>query len=378
VRVVVAMDSFKGSLTAGQACAAVARGVRAAVPGAEIVIVPMADGGEGTAEALLGAVGGEWVHVSVMGPLPEMRVSARFAWLAGSKRSAVVEMASASGIELLRPDELDPLRATTFGTGQLMAAARAVGANKIRLAIGGSATVDGGTGAARALGWRFLDAEGEEVPLGGEGLEAICRVAPPRSEGSGGPEVEVLCDVENPLLGPEGAAGVFGPQKGATPAVVERLEAGLSNLARVIERDLALDVRRIVGGGAAGGLGAGAVAFFGASLVSGVQSVMDATGFDALLAGADWLVIGEGRFDEQSLHGKVVSGVVERVRRRDCAVAVLAGSVAVDGERAALYGISALEAAAPAGLPLAEAMENAERLLETAAGRLARKLRTRA
>lgn len=365
------MDSFKGSLTAGQASAAAARGLAAALPEAEIVTLPMADGGEGTAETVLAAVGGEWIPATVAGPLPGMVVSAGLAWLGDRGPGALIEMARASGIELLSRDRLDPLQATTYGTGELVAVAFARGARKIWLAIGGSATVDGGTGVARALGWRFLDRAGADVASGGEGMERIHRIVVPDEQRFTDVSVEVLCDVDHPLLGPSGAARVFGPQKGATPEMVERLEAGLANLADVIERDLGRDVRSLAGAGAAGGLGAGAVAFLDATLVSGVQAVMDAVGLDDALRGADWVITGEGRLDEQSLHGKVVSGVATRARRLRCSVAVVAGTVCLDSEHARDAGIDLVEAAAPPGLSLPDALAQGAELVEAATTRMA-------
>ncbi len=368
------MDSFKGSLSARNACEATARGLRAVLPEADIRVTPLADGGEGTGETVLAATGGAWTDLEVMGPLPEMRVRAAYVWMPDRGPAALVEMARASGLELLSRHGLDPMRATTYGTGELIAAARTRGAERVWLAIGGSATVDGGTGAARALGWRFLDRTGREVALGGGGLEEIARVAPPETPVPAGAAIEVLCDVENPLLGPRGAARVFGPQKGATDAMVERLEAGLANLADVVERQLGRDVRTVRGGGAAGGLGAGAVAFLDASLVSGVTAVMDAVGLDEAIADADWVVTGEGRLDESSLEGKVVTGVVERARRLGCRVAAVAGSVALPRARLAEVGIEVAEAAAPAGMQHEEAMARAQELVERAATRLGRTL----
>jgi len=385
MKVVVAMDSFKGSLRAGTACEAVRAGILDALPETEVLMSPMADGGEGTAEAVIAATGGEWVPAQVMGPLPEMRVEARYAWLpgtsvggaandhrfAGDGTGALVEMAVASGLELLEGGERNPLETTTFGTGELLAAAAARGADRLWLAIGGSATVDGGTGAAMALGWLFLDERRRPVGFGGGELERIAHIEPPGPAGRALPHVTVLCDVDNPLVGEEGAARVFGPQKGADPEMVVALERGLAGLADVIERDLGKDVRYVPGAGAAGGLGAGALAFFGADLMSGVDAVMEATGLEQALSGADWVVTGEGRFDEQSLRGKVVAGVAEAARRSGVPVAVIAGSSTVSPERAAGLGLGALEVSAPADLSFDEILDRAEGLLAEAARRFA-------
>lgn len=385
MKVVVAMDSFKGSLQAGTACAAVRSGILDAHPEAEVRMSPMADGGEGTAEAVIAATGGAWVPAQVMGPLPEMRVEARYAWLpAGSSAGdanghrfigdgtgALVEMAAASGLELLEGRDRNPLRTTTFGTGELLAAAAARGADRLWLAIGGSATVDGGTGAAMALGWRFLDERRRPVGFGGGELARIAHIEAPEPAGRDLPPVTVLCDVDNPLVGEEGAARVFGPQKGADSEMVVALERGLCSLADVIERDLGEDVRYVPGAGAAGGLGAGALAFFDADLMSGVDAVMEATGLEQALSGADWVVTGEGRFDEQSLRGKVVAGVAEVARRFGVPVAVIAGSSTISAERAADLGLGALEVSAPPDVSFDEIEGRAEDLLIEAARRFA-------
>ena len=228
MRIVVAMDSFKGSLTAAEACEAVASGLDRALPDAEVVLRPMADGGEGTAAGVMTAAGGEWEPHRVTGPLPGTEVDAGFVWLPARGPGALVEMADASGLTLLDAAERDPLRTTTFGTGELIRAAADRGPRVLWLAVGGSATVDGGVGAATALGWRFLDRSGADIGLGGEALCHIHNIVPPVDVGL--PPVVVLCDVTNPLLGPSGAARIFGPQKGAGPDAVERLEEGLSNL----------------------------------------------------------------------------------------------------------------------------------------------------
>ncbi len=372
MKVVVAMDSFKGSLPATDACEAVKGGLLAVDPSLEVTLKPMADGGEGTARTLIMATDGEWVPLQVTGPLPDMRVDAGYAWLPYADPSALVEMAAASGLDLLRPDQLDPMATTTFGTGELLAAATEQGARRLWLAIGGSATVDGGLGAAKALGWSFLDVDDHDVGLGGRTLERVAKIRRP-SEGAGTdlPPVEVLCDVNNPLLGEEGAARVFGPQKGATPEMVEALEVGLSHLADRVEDQLGVDVRSIPGGGAAGGLGAAAVAFMNATLVSGVDAVMRATHLEASIEAADWVITGEGRFDFQSLHGKVVSGIARLAAVHGTRVGVLAGSVLVSKEEAALNGVHDFEGASPEAMPLETAMSRGAELLKGAAQRLA-------
>ncbi|MCD6395362.1 MAG: glycerate kinase, partial [Planctomycetes bacterium] len=270
MKIVVAMDSFKESLSAETACDIVAGAIVSVRREVEVVVKPMADGGEGTARALIRACGGEWIAARVMGPLSDMEVEAGFAWFDADK-TALVEMATASGLELLRAQQRNPLLTTTYGTGQLIAAAIEYGARKVYLAVGGSATVDGAVGAAGALGWTFLDDEGKELPLGGGQLGRLRKIIPPRQ--ATGIPVEVLCDVDNPLCGRRGAARVYAPQKGATPEMAEQLEAGLLNLAAVVREQLSCDIQDTPGAGAAGGLAGGAVAFMDARLISGVEFI---------------------------------------------------------------------------------------------------------
>ena len=369
MKIVVALDSFKGSLSAEEACLAVTRGLQRIRPSADCLQKPMADGGEGTARTLLSACGGAWVPVSTTGPLESMRVEAGFALLKNGL--AVVEMAEASGLTLLHADRLAPMDTTTFGTGQLLAAAAKHRPERILLAVGGSATVDAGVGAAAALGWRFLDAAGRPLTPGGGALIRTARVLPPSQPWT--IPVEVLCDVDNPLLGPRGAARVFGPQKGAGPEEVMQLEAGLAQLREIVLADLGMEMD-FAGGGAAGGLSAGAAAFLGASVRSGVEVVMEAVAMEDALLSADWVITGEGRFDEQSLGGKVVSGILAAAQKAGCRVAVLAGQIQMkeSGWRAA--GIQCAEAASGKQDSPAYAMEHAAALLEAAAARLCSQL----
>ncbi len=394
MKIVVAMDSFKGSLTAVRACDIVAEAIRSTTSGAVVVTKPMADGGEGTATTLMAAAGGEWVSARVVGPLPEMQVDAGFVWLPDTY-TAVVEMAAASGLPLLRAEQYNPLKATTYGTGQLIAAAIDHGADQILLAIGGSATVDGGVGAAMALGWRFLNSDGNEIGLGGGQLAEIEQIIPPvepygvprvagilpairgrpaLDTGEGPvspPPIKVLCDVDNPLCGEHGAARVYGPQKGATPQMVETLDAGLLHLAERIKDQLGQSIKDIPGAGAAGGLAAGAVAFLDGRLVSGVDEVIAQNGLREELADADWVITGEGKFDHQSLRGKVVSGVARSAREAGARVAVLAGQVLLPPT---VYRRSGIEIALPCmttSMTLGHAITHAEPLLAESARRFA-------
>ncbi len=367
-KVVVAMDSFKGTMSARDACALVRDGIHEVAPTVEVILVPMADGGEGTAEALMTARGGDWITCSVIGPLPDMTVAAGFAWFEDD-RTALVEMAMASGIMLVPRDQLDPLRATTYGTGQCLQAALDHGAERLILAVGGSATTDGGVGAAQALGWRILDAEDQPVPLGGGGLSRIARIIPPINRVT--PPLEVLCDVTNPLTGPEGSAAVFGPQKGATPAMIQQLDAGLVHWAHTVRTQLGVEIETLPGAGAAGGLAAGMVACMAAKLVPGIDTVMSASGLAGHMAEADWVISGEGRFDRQSLGGKVVSGIQRLARDHRIQVGVIAGAVQVDEAVCKDQGLAFAWSTAPAETPVAEALKTAREDLRATARRFA-------
>jgi glycerate kinase len=349
----------------------------------------------------MAAAGGRWISTTVMGPLPDMEVEAGFVWLPDHS-TALVEMATASGLPLLRPEQRNPWKTTTYGTGQLIQAALDHGASHILLAIGGSATVDGGVGAAMALGWRFLTKEGEEIGLGGGQLSHVARIIPParsvpvrasRSTGilpvisnhgrdahatetphgvTTNVTVEVLCDVDNPLCGEHGAARVYGPQKGATPEMVEQLDAGLAHLARAVKEQLGRDIACLPGAGAAGGLAAGAVAFMNARLVPGIDAIMSQTRLTEAITGADWVVTGEGSFDEQSLRGKVVSGVTRVARAAGAKIAVCAGQVRLEPERYRQAGIEAAVACMEPGMELDYAIAHGAELLDGAARRFAR------
>jgi glycerate kinase len=360
MKIVVAMDSFKGTIGSCEACEIVAESIRRCVPGAELVIKPMADGGEGTAKALIKACGGKWVEKKVMGPLDEMEVEAGFAWLE-EDGTALVEMACASGLELLTRKEMNPLRTTTYGTGQLIKAAADYGANKILLAVGGSATVDGGVGAATALGWEFVDEQGEPVQPGGGGLQKITKINKPADFKI--VPVEVLCDVDNPLCGEQGAARVYGPQKGATKQMVEELEKGLAHLAEIVEEQLGHNIKDAAGGGAAGGLAAGAIAFMNADVVSGIETVMKRSNLAGELESADWVITGEGCFDEQSLMGKVVSGVSALARQFGVRVAVIAGQVKIEREEYEELGIVTATGCKSKDMSLDDALSNCRELL---------------
>ncbi|MGH7765036.1 MAG: glycerate kinase [Candidatus Dormibacteraceae bacterium] len=325
MKIVVAPNAFKGTLTAAQAAAAIARGVREVFPDAEIVEVPVADGGDGTAVALVSALHGELRSVRVEGPLGDP-VDAGYG-LVLSGRTAVVELAAASGLALVPSGRLDPMKASTYGFGQVLEAARFAGVAEVIAGIGGSATNDGGAGMAQALGYRLLDAHGRDLERGGAALGRLGSIDATafnpawRSIG-----VRVACDVTNPLTGPLGASAVYGPQKGADPGLVRILDAALARFAEVVERDLGRRVAEMPGAGAAGGTGAGLVAFLGAELVSGAPLVVDASGFNEKLEGAALVITGEGRADWQTASGKAPGEVARRARAAGVPVLLLAGS----------------------------------------------------
>jgi glycerate kinase len=333
MKIICAPDSFKGSLSAAAAAAAMAAGALHAAPRLSVLRVPLADGGEGTVDALVGARGGATVSVDARDPL-DRPIRAPIGLLGAEM--VVVEMAAASGLPLLRPEERDPFRASTYGTGQLLRAALDRGAREIILGVGGSATVDGGAGALQALGARLLDATGAEIPGGNAGLARLHQVdlrgIDPRLAHV---RLRIACDVRNPLTGPAGAAAVFGPQKGARPPDIEVLDANLARLAAVLRRDTGMDIASLPGSGAAGGLTAGLLAI-GATTEPGIELILDATRFDALLADADLVITGEGRLDRQTAQGKVVSGVMAHAARQQVPVVALAGSVR-GGEIGSLY-----------------------------------------
>jgi glycerate kinase len=325
MRVIVAPDKFEGSLTAGQAARAIRAGLLRARPDAEVVGLPVGDGGAGTLEALV-AAGFERVPVPASGPTGEPVAAA----IAVQGDRSFVEMAEASGLKRLPGGRRAPLEATTYGTGELLRAALDRGVREVVLGIGGSATTDGGAGMAAALGARFLDQAGAELPPGGAALLRLARVdtagLDPRLRHV---VVTVAADVDNPLVGPQGAAHVFGPQKGAGPDDVLLLDSALRRYARVLAADLGVDVADIPGAGAAGGLGAGAIAFLGARLRSGIELVLDLVGFHEAVATADLVVTGEGKLDGQSLRGKAPVGVARAATAHGVPVVALAGVVEV-------------------------------------------------
>lgn len=337
-KIVVISDSFKGTLSSQEICAIARTSVPKLFPDCAVDAIPVADGGEGTVGCFVEAIGAEPVTVEVSGPWGE-RVNAVYA---RSGNRAVIEMASAAGLPMVG-DRLDPAATTTFGVGEQIRHAIGNGCTEILLGLGGSCTNDGGCGCAAAVGTKFLDADGNEfVPVGGT-LDRIARIDNRAAEALlRGVRVTLMSDVTNPLCGTLGAAHVFGPQKGADPAMVERLDANLAHLAAVIERDLGASVADMPGAGAAGGMGAGCAALLGAELRSGIEAVLDTVGFDARLAGADLVITGEGRIDSQSVRGKVISGIAKRTQRAGVPLVAIVGSIAPDADAAYDLGVTAL------------------------------------
>lgn len=371
MRIVAAPNPFKGSLGAPAAAAAIAAGVRRVFPDAEVILVPVADGGEGTVEALVAARKGELLTVPVEGPLGDP-VEAEFGLVDGG-RTAVVELASSSGLPLISSDRRDPRVSSTYGFGQLLAAARERGVSKIIAGIGGSATNDGAAGMAQALGFRLLDAAGEELPRGGAALARLHRIDP-AGAGAGWRDltIQVACDVSNPLTGPEGASAVYGPQKGAGPDQVAELDAALAHFATVVERDLGVAVEGLRGGGAAGGAGAGLVAFLGAELTRGAPLVIEAAGLELALQGADLVFSGEGRVDAQTRYGKGPAEVAGRARSAGVPAVLLAGSLGEGWEAMLAEGVAAVMPLAEGPSTLEELQSSAAALLERAAERACR------
>jgi glycerate kinase len=357
MKIVIAPDSFKGSLTARQAAEAIRLGVLRAQPGAECVMIPMADGGEGTVQSLVDATGGRIVSARVTGPLGEP-IDAAYGLL-GDGHTGVIEMAAASGIQFVDVRARNPLTATTYGTGELMLDALDHGVDTLIIGLGGSATDDGGAGMAQALGVRLLDGEGNLLPYGGAALADLktidCSHIDPRLSDI---TIKLASDVTNPLTGRRGASHVFGPQKGATPEMIELLDTSLAHYACIIREQTGRDVEQLPGAGAAGGLGAGFLAFTNATMRSGVGLVVDATGLKSKAVGAQYCITGEGGIDFQTRYGKTPVGVAQAVKEvaPDCTIVALAGNVGKGIEQLYDSGIDAIFGILPGACTLEEAI----------------------
>ena len=374
MKIVIAPDSYKGSIYASDAARAMEDGVRRVLPDAEVVLVPVADGGDGTLETLVETSGGRIIASDVTGPLGET-VSAQWGAM-GDGVTAVAEMARTSGLALVRLEDRDPLNATTYGLGEVILEALEAGYRRFILGIGGSATNDAGAGMAQALGVRLLDADGAELPPGGAALARLARIdtsgLDPRAVEA---EFDVACDVNNPLTGPEGASAVYGPQKGATPEIVEQLDAALANFAEVVKRDLGADVDGVPGSGAAGGLGGGIMAFLGGRLRPGVDIVLDTVDLASRLDGADLIITGEGCMDFQTVYNKAPIGVARLAGERNIPVIGVSGSLGDGFTDVHEHGIAAAVAITHAPMTLDEATDRVAELIASATEQAVRLVR---
>ncbi len=363
MKIVIAPDSYKESLTAMEVAIAIENGFKQVMPNAEYIKLPMADGGEGTVQSLVDATNGEIIKHTVIGPLGEAVVG--FYGLFGDGKTAVIEMAAASGLHLVKPALRDPLKTTTYGTGELIKAVLDKGVKHIIIGIGGSATNDGGLGMAQALGIRMLDNNGNELGYGGGELNKLSTIdmsnIDPRLADT---RLEVACDVDNPLCGPKGASYVFGPQKGATPEMAKQLDHNLAHFAQIIKSQLGKDVIGREGAGAAGGLGAALLGLLEAELRPGIEIVMDAVNLNNIIANADLVITGEGRIDSQTIHGKTPIGVARTAKKYHLPVIGIAGCLSSDCNVVYEYGIDAVfsvvNRATDLASALAEAAENIE------------------
>ncbi|QHM72238.1 glycerate kinase [Mixta intestinalis] len=374
MKIVIAPDSYKESLSALQVASEIENGFRAIFPDAQYVKLPVADGGEGTVEAMVAATQGKIVRLTVTGPLGEP-VEA-FYGLSGDESCAFIEMAAASGLELVPSAQRDPLVTTSWGTGELIRNALDRGVQRFIIGIGGSATNDGGAGMMQALGAQLLNKDGEQIGYGGGALAQLARIdistLDARLQQC---RFEVACDVTNPLTGKEGASAVFGPQKGATPELVTRLDAALEHYAAIIQRDLDIDVLHVPGGGAAGGMGAALHAFCRAELRRGIEIVTEALGLDALVRDAALVITGEGRIDSQTVHGKVPIGVAKVAKRYNKPVIGIAGSLTADVGIVHQHGLDAVYSVIYSICTLEEALDNAAQNVRMTARNIAATLK---
>lgn len=370
MKIVIAPDSFKGSLTSPQVCAAIEKGIRKADGNADIVSIPMADGGEGTVDALMNVLGGSKIQVWVKDPLFR-EIKAEYGIL--EDNTAVIEMASASGLALLTPEERNPMNTTTYGTGELILDALNKGCRNFIIGIGGSATNDGGIGMAAALGANFYDREGNPIDLTGAGLLKLHSLDLSRlDERIKECRFKVFCDVENPLYGTQGAAYIYARQKGADDAMIEKLDMGLRRLSDVIEKDLGKQVAFIPGAGAAGGLGAGLIAFLNAKLEKGIDMMMETVSFRERIKNAALIITGEGRMDKQTGYGKTVYGVIKAAKLQGIPVIGICGSIGDGVEELYSKGLTAVFSIINRPMTLQEAMEHADELLTSTAENIMR------
>ncbi len=373
MKILIAPDSFKGSATSLRAAEAIGKGVRQIFPDAELVQIPVADGGEGTVEALTDSLKGRVVKKKIQGPLGDP-VEAEYGILPGD--IAVIEMASASGLTLIPEDKRNPFLTSTFGTGQLILDAMDKGCREIVLGIGGSATNDGGTGMAKALGFRFLDAQGKELPEGGGALVDIADINDSNMDKRIlETKILVACDVTNPLIGPEGASFIYGAQKGASQAEIKHLDKALGRLAEIVNSKYCRANENIPGAGAAGGLGYGLMEFCGGKLKSGIEIILDLIKFDSYLDGVDLVISGEGRIDGQSVYGKVPVGIAGRAKKKNIPVLVVVGDIGPKVDSVYDHGIDAVMSSVNKAMSLEEAMSRSYELLIDSSARAMRMIK---
>ncbi|OBU26252.1 glycerate kinase [Photobacterium aquimaris] len=358
MKIIIAPDSYKESLTAMEVATAIETGFRQLIPTAEYIKLPMADGGEGTVQSLIDATNGTIIQHSVTGPLGKQVHG--FFGIMGDGKTAVIEMAAASGLHLVSPQLRNPLLTTSYGTGELILAALDHSVEHIIVGIGGSATNDGGIGMAQALGVQLLDSNGQPLGFGGQALAQLATIdtshIDPRLATI---KLEVACDVDNPLCGQKGASQVFGPQKGATPAMVAELDQNLAHYAAIMKRDLTIDVKHMAGAGAAGGMGAALLGLFNAQLRSGIEIVIDAVNLEAIVKDADLVITGEGRIDSQTIHGKTPIGVARAAKKFNKPVIGIAGCLSQDCGVVHQHGIDAVFSIVPAAMNLEQAFKDA-------------------
>jgi glycerate kinase len=376
MKIIAAPDSFKGSLTSQQVGNAIKAGIeRAARPDTEVVVVPMADGGEGTVACFAEALHGTTYKAVVTGPLGQP-AAAEYAIVEGDARICVIEIAQTSGLYLIEEHSRNPLATTSYGLGQLIRAGLDQGCRSFILGLGGSATNDAGAGMLQALGFRLLDSEEKEIGCGGGSLGRLSRIdrsgSDPRLKEC---EFIVACDVDNPLIGKQGASAVFGPQKGATPDMVRELDANLAHFADVVEAELGLKIHDMPGAGAAGGIGGAVAAFLNGKMRSGAELLMDAVKLEAKLSGADLVITGEGRVDGQTVHGKTPFKIAKLAQQKGVPVVVIGGSIGPGAEKLYDHGISALFGIAQSPMTLEEAMRNGAELISFAAEQIFRLFR---
>ena len=373
MKIVIAPDSFKGSNSSIMVANRIEKGIRQVFPDAEVIKIPIADGGEGTVEALVAGAGGEIFKATVTGPMGETR-EAEYGILANGK--AAIEMAASSGLPLVAEDMRNPLKATTYGVGQLIKAVIEKGCKEIVLGLGGSATNDGGIGMAQALGVSFKDKDGSELGFGGGELDKLASVdvsgLDPRIKDI---SIVIASDVNSPLCGEKGASAIFGPQKGADPEMVKLLDSNLAHYADVVKKQLGIDNLNAPGAGAAGGLGYALITFMGAAMNSGIETMLDSVGVDKYLVDCDLVITGEGKIDGQSAFGKVPVGVAQRVKKFGIPVLAIVGDIGDGAENVYEYGIDSIMSTVNKAMPLSEAIGRSGELLEEAAVRAMRMIK---